>query len=64
MSYPPLASAGEDQVIKLPNDEVTLDGSGSTAFKVGTSLRGDGGEGGRKGGRCVVEEDNIIIFPC
>lgn len=32
--YPPLVSAGKDQLIKLPHDEVTLDGSGSSAFKV------------------------------
>lgn len=33
-NYPPQASAGKDQLIKLPNSEVTLDGSESTAFKV------------------------------
>lgn len=32
--YPPQASAGKDQLLKMPNDEVTLDGSKSVAFKV------------------------------
>lgn len=32
--YPPQALAGKDQLLKLPNTDVTLDGSKSTAFKV------------------------------
>ena len=32
--YPPVAQAGKDQLLKLPNSEVVLDGSGSKAFKV------------------------------
>lgn len=31
--YPPQASAGKDQLLMLPNDETTLDGSKSTSFK-------------------------------
>lgn len=32
--YPPQALAGKDKLLKLPNNQVTLDGSQSTAFKV------------------------------
>lgn len=36
--YPPQASAGKDQLLMLPNDETTLDGSKSTSFKVRSQL--------------------------
>lgn len=32
--YPPQALAGKDYIIKLPNSQVTLDGSRSTAYEV------------------------------
>ena len=32
--YPPIASAGKDQLLLLPNDHVVLNGSSSKVFKV------------------------------
>ena len=35
--YPPLANAGSDVILKLPNSEVVLNGNGSTDDKPGLS---------------------------